>query len=343
MSKTNQALIQKLADDQFVLYKSIVDEHERIASMTDQQKRELLEDILCCPYMDILCDWAFKHVFGHDKEALMMLLRDLLNIDIVDVQYESNEIDRLRAEAKASTMDVVCKLASGERVIVEMQKEHRDDFHDRMFYYGAASSIELVKSGKDYADIRTVYLICFMNFMLKHTICPKDKLIFIYEFQEQETGEPYGEHPYFSIRLCELPRLAKTDMSEMSLVEQWFHLLKNLRTFALNPKGMPSRYLRILDRARLSGISEDDKQKYLRNMLTEYDKRMYTQGGYKLGFGDGMEKGREEGRKEGQEEAREKSREEGKIEVAKQMLADNVPVETVVKYTGLTEEQVRAL
>ena len=149
----------------------------------------------------------------------------------------------------------------------------------------------------------------------------------IYKFQEQETGEPYGEHPYFSIRLCELPRLAKTDMSEMSLVEQWFHLLKNLRTFALNPEGMPSRYLRILDRARLSGITEDDKQNYLRNMLTDYDKRMYTQSGYKLGFGDGMEKGREE----------------GKIDVAKEMLADNVPVETVVKYTSLTEEQVRAL
>ena len=132
-------------------------------------------------------------------------------------------------------------------------------------------------------------------------------------------------------------------MSEMSLVEQWFHLLKNMRTFALNPKGMPSRYLRILDRARLSGITEDDKQNYLRNMLTDYDKRMYTQGGYKLGFGDGMEKGREEGRKEGQEEAREEGREEGKIDVAKEMLADHVPVETVVKYTGLTEEQVRAL
>lgn len=41
--------------------------------------------------------------------------------------------------------------------------------------------------------------------------------------------------------------------------------------------------------------------------------------------------------------AREEGREEGKIDVAKEMLADKVPVETIIKYTGLTEEQVRAL
>ena len=37
------------------------------------------------------------------------------------------------------------------------------------------------------------------------------------------------------------------------------------------------------------------------------------------------------------------ARKEGKIDVAKEMLADHVPVETIMKYTGLTEEQVRAL
>ena len=38
-----------------------------------------------------------------------------------------------------------------------------------------------------------------------------------------------------------------------------------------------------------------------------------------------------------------KGREEGIENVAREMRKDNVPVETIVKYTGLTEEQVRAL
>lgn len=34
---------------------------------------------------------------------------------------------------------------------------------------------------------------------------------------------------------------------------------------------------------------------------------------------------------------------EGKKEIAKQMLLDNFPVEQVIKYTGLTEKEVKAL
>lgn len=238
----------------------------------------------------LLCDWAFKHVFGHDKEALMMLLRDLLPLDIIDIEYESNELDRLHADAKASTMDVVCKLVNNERVIVEMQHE-----------------------------FRSVYLICFTDYILKHTICPKDKLVFVYDFLEQETGELYGDHPYFSIRLCELPRLAKTDMSEMTLVEQWFHLLKNIRTFALNPKDVPSRYQRILKKAQLAQVTEKDRQNYLKNMLSEYDERMISLGNYERGHSDAAE------------------------EIARRMLEGNEPMDKIVKYSGLTEKQVRAL
>ncbi|MCK5055960.1 MAG: hypothetical protein KAT34_04855 [Candidatus Aminicenantes bacterium] len=48
---------------------------------------------------------------------------------------------------------------------------------------------------------------------------------------------------------------------------------------------------------------------------------------------------RKEGRKEGQKEGQKK----GKIETAKQMLLDNIPIKKVVKYTGLTEKEVKAL
>ena len=41
--------------------------------------------------------------------------------------------------------------------------------------------------------------------------------------------------------------------------------------------------------------------------------------------------------------AEKKGVEQGKAEVAREMLKDNVPIETIVKYSGLTEDQVRAL
>ena len=48
-----------------------------------------------------------------------------------------------------------------------------------------------------------------------------------------------------------------------------------------------------------------------------------------------MEKGMEKGREEG--------REEGRVEAAKNMLADEISIDLVAKYTGLSIEQVKQL
>ena len=41
--------------------------------------------------------------------------------------------------------------------------------------------------------------------------------------------------------------------------------------------------------------------------------------------------------------AEKKGIEKGTEQIARRMLADNEPIEKIVKYSGLTEEQVRAL
>jgi len=48
-------------------------------------------------------------------------------------------------------------------------------------------------------------------------------------------------------------------------------------------------------------------------------------------------------RNEGKREGKIEGKKEGKKETARQMLLDNIPVEKVVKYTGLTEKEVKAL
>jgi len=61
----------------------------------------------------------------------------------------------------------------------------------------------------------------------------------------------------------------------------------------------------------------------------------------------GMEKGREEGRKEGMEKGREegmeKGMEKGRIETAKVMKQAGEPMEKIMRYTQLTQEEVEAL
>jgi predicted transposase/invertase (TIGR01784 family) len=46
---------------------------------------------------------------------------------------------------------------------------------------------------------------------------------------------------------------------------------------------------------------------------------------------------------EGMKKGMEKGREEGKIEVAKAMLADNVDINTIVKFTGLSISEIERI
>jgi predicted transposase/invertase (TIGR01784 family) len=52
---------------------------------------------------------------------------------------------------------------------------------------------------------------------------------------------------------------------------------------------------------------------------------------------------RDEGRQEGRMEGRTEGKKEEKLETARRMLHDDFPIESIIKYTGLTEKEIRAL
>ena len=61
----------------------------------------------------------------------------------------------------------------------------------------------------------------------------------------------------------------------------------------------------------------------------------------------GLEQGRSEGlaqgRNEGLEQGRTEGIAEGKLEMAKAMKADNEPIDKIIKYTGLSKEEIEQL
>ena len=80
------------------------------------------------------------------------------------------------------------------------------------------------------------------------------------------------------------------------------------------------------------------KNKYIRDMTTEIDKRAQLKyaerKGHEAGLAEGLEKGLEAGRAEGLAE---------KLDAARKMKEDGLSVETICRYVGLTLEQVTEL
>ena len=93
----------------------------------------------------------------------------------------------------------------------------------------------------------------------------------------------------------------------------------------------------------------DKRQAYLygNQIMLEEERRLGREEGIKEGREEGIKEGREEGIKEGREEGIKEGREEGikenQIAIARGMKKDNIDVNSISKYTGLTIEEIENL
>ena len=83
-----------ITKEQYKLFEDILNEFEKLRTLSPEEKEDLIISITSRTYIDLMCDWAFKHVFGHDQRNLIPLLNDILSTDIATIDYDSNEIDR---------------------------------------------------------------------------------------------------------------------------------------------------------------------------------------------------------------------------------------------------------
>lgn len=256
-----------LTQEQFNLFLSILNEYENYRPLSKEEKEDLILQITSTTYIDLLCDWAFKHVFGHNKENLMLLLNDFLPEEIIDIEYDPNETDIFRGEDKQVIMDVICH-TKDRKFIVEMQKSGSNEFRNRMLFYGASSLVRQLKSGDGYDQLVPVYVICFMNFRLMHDT---DQLVYRYQVREQETGELYGHQ--LSIYLCELPRWIKTLEEAKTPIEEWFDILQNMCNFAQKPSNVNSRYDSIFAACQQGHLKTKELEQYFRAMITEREEQ----------------------------------------------------------------------
>lgn len=312
MQKRN-GMTTALTNEQLELYLAIVNEEERVRALSQEEKEDLIIRIFSHPFIDLMCDWAFKHVFGHNEDRLLLLLNDILPEKIVHITFEPNEIDRWKGDDKNVIMDVLCHADDGRKFIVEMQRSDKEYFRSRMLYYGASMLHAQLSAGDTYGKLMPVYVICFMNFRLYHA---EDRLIYQYDLRD-EGGEAYS--PLLNIYLCKLPRLSEKDYAVMTPVEQWFDILQNMRNFVEMPKGLDSRYHPIFEACRSHDLPEKDKQNYLRAMLTDRDREEIANAYLARG------------------------REENARTIASNMLKEGFPPELVVKLTGLDKLVVLTL
>ena len=131
----------------------------------------------------------------------------------------------------------------------------------------------------------------------------------------------------FSFTFVELPKFTKKLADLQTIEEQWYYFLKhadesnNIADVLAHHPEIKQAY-EILDRYHWT---ENELQSYEKSVMNVADSK---------GIMDAARnEGRHEGRKEGIQQ--------GHTNVARKMIESGMPVDQVVKFTGLTEQEIR--
>lgn len=305
------------------------------------------------PFADITYDVAFKKVFTNE-DMLLGLLQELLpelQIKVIDkittsgynnsmkevikspdLKYEPQELISALNDRKA-IMDITCTTATGDKITIEMQRtDKHHHFSDRSLFYASLEITDQVLRGNLKYSIKPLYAISFLRFRMLDS----QSYINRFSLHNDTTGEPY-QHNRLHFIYIELPKFKKKEKECTTLLDKIIYTIKHSNTLKKVPDSFKDdEYMKKMFNFALYANYTPEQRK-------QYIDQMYTAQEYRAILEISKEEARATGLAEGLAEGEAKGKAEGKLETARNMLADNLPIEAISRYTGLTEAEVAAL
>lgn len=297
--------------------------------LQDYDDQEQYEIPQISKYLDLRVDWAFKFVFSK-KAILQKLLNDILPARITNLEYLPNEIPVMSEKDRRSTLDVICDSPEG-KFLVEMQRRHTADIDDRLAYYSATLVQRQVRRKSEIYRVKHVYVLCITSYIRRHTAeTPADKLLFSYDYRENETHE-LMENGKTSFYYLELSRMKEREWEKLRKnPDRWCYLFKNISKFAAErevPRELHG-FEGVLEAARIDNLSPEDMDNY-QNMLAAVKNEIRAARLYELS------QAREAGKAEGKAEER--------ATIAKALKDLDLSPDLIAQASGLSIEEVSAL
>jgi len=275
-------------------------------------------------YINPFTDYGFKRLFGEEpnKDLLLDFLNELLKKEqgkITDLQYLKNENLANTELNRKAVFDLYCTNEKGEKFIVELQKSKQKFFKDRTVYYSTFPIQEQAKIGSEWDfELKKVYTIAILDFIFDEDKNEPEKYRYDVKLTDIETNRIFYDKLMFIY--LEMPKFNKKENELETGFDKWLFVLKNLHKLDRIPEDLKeSIFLKLFETAEIAKFNQEeyrayeDSLKYYRDLKNSIDY------------------------------AKEMAKMEGKMEIAKGMLKDNMSIELIIKYTGLSEEAINNL
>ena len=285
-------------------------------------------------YINPYTDYGFKYLFGTEpnKDITLELLNALLQGKEVIKSLTLLPTEQLgdTKDDRRSVFDIYCKNEKGEIIIIEMQKADQQWFKDRSVYYSSFPIRQQGEKGQWRFGLKAVYTIGILDFVFDEDKDDKEYYHHVVQLMDVNTKTVfYDKLTYIYL---EMPKFQKTEAELKTMTDKWLYALKNLPRLLERPAALQERiFKKFFEVAEIGNLSKEEYAKYFESEKVYYD----NDGAIRTAEAKGLAKGRAEGRAEGIEE--------NKRANARRMKADNMDINLISKYTGLTAEEISTL
>ena len=278
-------------------------------------------------YINPMIDFGFKKIFKESgkKQLIIRPLNVIFGLDITDIDIRESEQLVLTEQERRGTYDMFCTAREGKPFIIEVQLSEQAYFAERAIFYSARTVSQKSQQGDWNYHFAPVFFLGFLNFDFPHLegeTADPERFIRRFSLREDETHEQMSRALRFAF--LEVARFNKPKEACESFEDRFLFILKNMATFAEKPDLWDDPYFEeMMQESEFAKMTFEEQEVYIASMKQKWD--------YKNSLDFAVEKAKTE------------ARAEDRLEIARMMLADHKPFEEVVKYSRLSEEEVRAL
>ena len=281
--------------------------------------------------LDPKIDYVFKRIFGHtgNEDITKALLSSIIKDKISDVRVDCNPItEKDLLDDKIGILDIKAKLNNNINCNIEMQVVDKKNIEKRILFYWSKMYTMSIESGDDYEKLEKSIVILFTDYNLQKLEKVKS---FITKWNIREEDNPkIILTDALEIYIIELSK-GKELLRNISKKEQNKNSLNTWLQFINNPEVVVDMNNKEVKKAKevLEKISKDKNERYKAELRQKYimDQKATEAAGYDKGLEAGIEQGIQQNR----------------IEIVKEMKKLNIDIETIVKVSKLSREQIEKI
>lgn len=275
--------------------------------------------------LDPRVDFVFKRIFGSEqnKDVLLAFLNSTFietgEAPLTEITVINTYTDKDSPEDKQSILDIKAKTVEGKLINIEMQLFNPYHMEKRTLFYWSEMYFHQIKKGENYNLLKKCVTINILNY----SCLDNERYHNVFHLQEDHTGISLTDD--IEIHVMELTKLEQHPISlEKGGLVNWLLFLKGIDTSNWEVLAMNEPMLKkAMDTLEFLSHDAATRMAYDARMKALSDEKSMIEGARAEGLREGLR--------------------EGKQEMARELLALGVDMSTIVKASGLSEEEIRKL